>query len=316
MWQQHNQTAHTAPFLLAGGDELVDNNLRTVGEVAELRFPDGQRARLSRRVTVFECQNRFFRQYGVPHLKYALPVMHVLQRSVGRTVRLVMNYRVTVEEGAATSVFAGQTDWNAFIDQRGVRQVFRAAPIEQLLARRHRLTVAVDFRYARLHFDGFWYGTDTGSQLLQALHLNFVRVAFVPLMVEVWRPGKGVQVHRTPLFHHAFARVQRVAIQVDHLSGIFQRRDFVRFQLVSIDFTRGRMLFDFLVHQRLGCAWLVGFVVAVTAVAHQVDEHIAFKGVTEVQRQTGDESNGFRVIRIHVEDWRHHHLTDIGAIWG
>jgi hypothetical protein len=43
--QQHHQTAHTAPLLLAGADELVDNDLRAVGEVAELRFPDGQGAR-------------------------------------------------------------------------------------------------------------------------------------------------------------------------------------------------------------------------------------------------------------------------------
>ena len=54
------------------------------------------------------------------------------------------------------------------------------------------------------------------------------------------------------------------------------------------------MLFDFLVHQRLGCARLVGFVVAVTAIAHQVDEDIAFEGITEIQRQTGNESNRFR----------------------
>ena len=42
--QQHHQTAHTAPLLLTGGDELVDNHLRTVGEVTELRFPDSQGA--------------------------------------------------------------------------------------------------------------------------------------------------------------------------------------------------------------------------------------------------------------------------------
>jgi hypothetical protein len=40
--QQHHQTAHPAPLLLAGADELVDHHLRAVGEVAELRFPDGQ----------------------------------------------------------------------------------------------------------------------------------------------------------------------------------------------------------------------------------------------------------------------------------
>ena len=81
--QQHHQTTHTAPFLLAGRDELVDNHLRTVGEVAELRFPDGQRARFCRGITVFKRQYRFFRQYGVPYAERALTVMHMLQRRVG-----------------------------------------------------------------------------------------------------------------------------------------------------------------------------------------------------------------------------------------
>ena len=125
-----------------------------------------------------------------------------------------------------------------------------------------------------------------------------------------------MHVHRTPLFHHAFARVQRVTIQVDHFSGIFQRRNFIRFQLVSVDFTRGRMLFDFLIHQRLSCARLVGFVVAVTAVAHQVDEDIAFESVTEVQRQARNKRDRFRIVRIHVEDRRLYHFTDVGAVRG
>ena len=125
-----------------------------------------------------------------------------------------------------------------------------------------------------------------------------------------------MHVHRAQLFDHAFTRIQRVAVEVDHFGRIFQRRHFVALQLVSIDFARGRVFFDFLIHQRLGCTWLVRFVVAMTAVAEEVNEHIAFKGITEVQRQTGNESNGFRVIRVNVEDWRLHHLTDVGAVRG
>ena len=123
-----------------------------------------------------------------------------------------------------------------------------------------------------------------------------------------------MHVHWTPLFHYAFASIQRVTVQIDHLGRIFQRGDLVRFQLISVDFARGRMLFDFLIHQRLGCARLVGFVVAVTAVAYQVDEDITFKGVTEIERQTRHESDRFRVIRVHVENRRLNHLTDVGTV--
>ncbi|MNT31173.1 hypothetical protein D3C72_1669980 [compost metagenome] len=82
VWQQHHQATHTAPFLLAGADELVDNNLRTVSKVTELRFPDSQGARLCGGIAVFKRQYRFFGQHGVPDLELALTVMHVLQRGV------------------------------------------------------------------------------------------------------------------------------------------------------------------------------------------------------------------------------------------
>ena len=227
-----------------------------------------------------------------------------------------MDHRVAVEEGPAPGVFAGQTHRNTFIDQRGVGEVFRAAPVEQLLAGGHCLTIAIDFRDARLHLNGFRHSTDAFRQLLQTLRFNFVRIALIPLVVEVRGPGKGVHVHRTPLLHHAFAGIQRVAVEVNLLGSVFQRRDLISFQLVSVDFARGRMLFDFLIHQRLGCARLVGFVVAVTAVAHQIDEDIAFEGITEIQRQAGHESDRFRVIGVDVENRRLHHLTDVGAVRG
>jgi hypothetical protein len=40
--QHHRETAQPPPLDFAGRDELVDHDLRTVGEVAELRFPDDQ----------------------------------------------------------------------------------------------------------------------------------------------------------------------------------------------------------------------------------------------------------------------------------
>ena len=81
--QQHHQATHPAPFLLTGGDELVDHHLCAVGEVTELCFPDGQRARFRRGIAVFECQYRFFRQHGVPDAEGALSVMDMLQRRIG-----------------------------------------------------------------------------------------------------------------------------------------------------------------------------------------------------------------------------------------
>ena len=45
MGQQHDQARHAQPLGFARDDELVDDDLGAVGEVAELRLPEHQRAR-------------------------------------------------------------------------------------------------------------------------------------------------------------------------------------------------------------------------------------------------------------------------------
>ena len=56
--QQHGEAAVASPFGFAGGDELVNQHLRAVGKVAELRFPDGQPQRLGGGVAVFKAEYR------------------------------------------------------------------------------------------------------------------------------------------------------------------------------------------------------------------------------------------------------------------
>src|SRR4051794_35593289 len=47
MRKKHHEPAHALPLALGARDELVDDDLRAVGEIAELRFPDGQSLRVS-----------------------------------------------------------------------------------------------------------------------------------------------------------------------------------------------------------------------------------------------------------------------------
>ncbi len=58
MWQQHDESALPHPLGLAAADELVDDALRRVGEVTELRFPDDQRVGTRQRVSQFESCTR------------------------------------------------------------------------------------------------------------------------------------------------------------------------------------------------------------------------------------------------------------------
>ena len=81
-----------------------------------------------------------------------------------------------------------------------------------------------------------------------------------------------------------------------------------------MQFDQARMLADLFVHQRLRHGRLVGLVVAVTAIADHVDDDIALKGFTVLDRDFGDEYAGFGIVAVDVKNRRLHHPRDLGAV--
>src|SRR5471030_2083741 len=110
---------------------------------------------------------------------------------------------MTVEESPASHILTGQTNWNTFIYQRGVGQVFSAAPVKLLVAFGHFVTVSVNLSHAGLHFNGFRYVAYATRQFLQTLRFDLVRILFIPFVIQVRRPGEGMHVVWTPFIHHA-----------------------------------------------------------------------------------------------------------------
>ena len=64
MRQQNREARHAQPLALARRNELVEDHLGAIGEVAELRLPDGERIGLGQRIAIFEAQHRLFREHG------------------------------------------------------------------------------------------------------------------------------------------------------------------------------------------------------------------------------------------------------------
>src|SRR3546814_1428829 len=58
--QQQHEAVGAQPLGLTRGDELVDHDLRAVGEIAELRFPQDQRFRIGHRIAIFEAEHAIF----------------------------------------------------------------------------------------------------------------------------------------------------------------------------------------------------------------------------------------------------------------
>src|SRR5690625_938489 len=102
--QVERESAQASPLDLAGDDELVDDHLRTVGEIAELRFPDHHRRGVRGGVSVLESEYRLLGEQRVDYREVSGLRRHILERNVRRAVIGVMQHGMTVRERAATAV--------------------------------------------------------------------------------------------------------------------------------------------------------------------------------------------------------------------
>src|SRR3546814_5601135 len=83
MRQQQHEAVGTQPLGLAGGDELIDHDLRAVGEIAELGFPKHQRFGIGERIAVFETEHAIFGERRIEHLETAM--LDVIERYIFRS---------------------------------------------------------------------------------------------------------------------------------------------------------------------------------------------------------------------------------------
>src|SRR5215213_8086367 len=125
--KQHDEAARAQPLGFAGGDELIDDALRAVGEVAELRLPQHQSARVGERKAIFEAEHSEFRERAVANLELSL-AFDVAQRDVFLTRLLIEPHRVALAERASTAVLARQSDAIAFGQQASKRERFGGRP--------------------------------------------------------------------------------------------------------------------------------------------------------------------------------------------
>src|SRR6056297_3015627 len=107
--QVHDQAAQSAPLGFARSDELVDDHLGAVDEIAELSFPDHQRAGFSCGVAVFEPEHGFLAEQRVDDGHLVAVVGEFAQRRDVAPVFLVEQYGVAMKERPAARILADQT---------------------------------------------------------------------------------------------------------------------------------------------------------------------------------------------------------------
>ena len=149
--KQQHQPARLPPLRFRRHQELVDDHLRAIGEIAELRFPQHQRQRIGHAVAELETHHREFRQRTVVHLEARLTGRQVRQRHVHAVAFVIVILDVTLAERAASAVLSAQPHRRPFEHQAPERQHLRQRPVDPRFARLERLaTLAQESRQFRM----------------------------------------------------------------------------------------------------------------------------------------------------------------------
>src|SRR3979490_1786056 len=139
MRKEQGQSREAPPLGLAGTDELVDDDLCPIAEIAELAFPNRQAMRFGRGESVFESHDRFLRQHRARHGERRLAGGEMLQRDVPNARGLVMQHRIPVEVCTAPAVLAGEAYRIPLLEEARIRESLGTAPIEGEIAGHHAL---------------------------------------------------------------------------------------------------------------------------------------------------------------------------------
>src|SRR5918993_5813374 len=130
MREQQCQAGGQSPLCQTGGDELIDDDLSGIDEVPELRFPQNQCLRCRDAVPVLEAERRQLRQRAIVELhggqgtgkisdwRQRLPGIHVVEDEM------------TLAEGAALGVLAGEADRHTLSQERAESKSFGVRPLD------------------------------------------------------------------------------------------------------------------------------------------------------------------------------------------
>src|SRR5207244_340112 len=124
------EAAHALPLRLRAGEELVDDHLRAVDEVAELRLPEDQPARVGEAHAELEAEHGVLGQHAVDDAEGRLVAPDVVERDVLVVGVDVVEDGVALAEGAAARVLPAHADRDALEQQRAEGERLGAAPVD------------------------------------------------------------------------------------------------------------------------------------------------------------------------------------------
>ena len=271
--QQQREARPLTPLRPPSGEELVDHDLGHVDEVAELGLPQYQVALGRDGDAVFEPDDGGLRERRVVDLEAR--VRDLCKRRVSRSGRRVVEHEVPVAEGAALTVLARETHGDAVPQERPDGKCLGVCPVErevgtEVLPAAGKLPH--ELRVDREPLRDFEKPRVDPLQLVER-HLR-VGIEVLHHRPEV-RMGPG---------EHDFL-VQGLPAEVLSLAQFVGQRLRTLPDLVAVDqppvderlgpaSARCGVVRDRGVQRRLRVARLVGLIVAVAPVSHEIDHGV------------------------------------------
>ncbi|GBD41382.1 hypothetical protein HRbin39_00763 [bacterium HR39] len=315
--QQAHQPRHAQPLALAGADELVEVDLSAVGEVAELRLPDGEAVGIGDGVAVLEPQHALLREHAVDDLHRRLVGCEMREGDVPLLGGLVDDDGVALGEGAAAHVLAREAHGEALHQQGGEGEVLGRGPVDPLARLDGPAPLGDDAAKARVHVEPLGQLRHLQPELAQPLDRHRGGAAHVAGRGGAKTPPVALQPVR--LVGAIAARGLVGGLQFAH-AGVphglrLARRDHpLLLEPPREDLPHRGVLGDLLVHERLGEARFVALVVAVTPVAPQVDDHVLLELPAVLGGELGHLHHRHRIVAVDVEHRRLDAPRHVGGI--
>src|SRR5208283_1908719 len=118
-------------------DELVDDHLGTVHEIAELRFPQDETFGVIAGEAIFKAEAGRFGERGIVNFAKGLRRGKMRKREILLFILRINQNGVALVEGAALRILAGEADGIAFEDERAVGKKLREPVIHRAFAVAH-----------------------------------------------------------------------------------------------------------------------------------------------------------------------------------
>src|ERR1041385_7722497 len=193
MREQQHESAEQLPLVLTGSYELINDDLRAVSEVAELRLPQRQRLREVAAVSVLESHDRRLGQRRIEDLEWRLVLRYVLQRDVDFFILHVDERRMALVECSAARILARDSDRCTLLQQSSEGEPLGHPVIDRPFALCHLATLFEQLLQLGMDVELSWRRAYLLIQRRQLLGryagLNFV-LGFVRSAVEIVPIGR------------------------------------------------------------------------------------------------------------------------------